>query len=541
MPVLGSIKYPGTTHYDIPDSFLLQSEVDELVQYAKSFEFDNQINENAIEVISNSPGLNPNSFNVDGRAPLNEVTNELLRNMLSSMDIFKIQADAIQSRGYSHIYNEAGENYITVIEEYQKRLNLLKEEVEAYNNIDNSAYVYAEDVGSGNIVSKWGLRATCSLTGDLTNAPKLTFTAGTGPGGGKEAVSNYEALMKQYNDCATFFETYVTDAIELKDKCNACKDESTTYPIDEKIKELLNIEEEPLTGTVKRGTPEELTGEELKKFMEYNMIHDIPGLKVYRETVNINGVDFNMYQVIDPNNYDKTMFDEYSNNSLRYLSAIDKNVLAFVASNNTDLIYCTSHECDDSNYDKNGNYIGHGDTMAFANEGTSNLYMFGIPEYMNEYGYEGTLHEFGHTLDFAIQDKKGREGFFGPFIDNFYDVDFGSNKNYKGEYTYNGKNFYQIANEEISTVLDPSIGTSQGISGSEYGTDADGAYNKDFSNYSETELIEENNFFVTDDTATEYLAESFRKYYSLDPEERERYRFLMPETFGYFDQLISSL
>ena len=114
-----------------------------------------------------------------------------------------------------------------------------------------------------------------------------------------------------------------------------------------------------------------------------------------------------------------------------------------------------------------------------------------------------------------------------------------SNENYDGEYTYNGKNFYQIANEEVSTVLDPSIGVTQGIPGNVYGTDADGAYNKDFSNYSETELIE--NSDSKEDKATEYFAESFRKYYSLDPEERERYRFLMPETFGYFDQLISSL
>ena len=103
----------------------------------------------------------------------------------------------------------------------------------------------------------------------------------------------------------------------------------------------------------------------------------------------------------------------------------------------------------------------------------------------------------------------------------------------------NGKNFYQIADEEVSTVLDPSIGVTQGIPGDVYGTDSDGDYNKDFSNYSETELIIRSN--SEEDKATEYFAESFRKYYSLDPEERERYRFLMPETFGYFDQLISSL
>ena len=67
MPVLGSIKYPGSTHYDIPDSFLLQSDVDQLVEFAKSFEFDTQISENAIDIITNSPGLNTNSFNIDGK------------------------------------------------------------------------------------------------------------------------------------------------------------------------------------------------------------------------------------------------------------------------------------------------------------------------------------------------------------------------------------------------------------------------------------------------------------------------------------------
>ena len=75
--------------------------------------------------------------------------------------------------------------------------------------------------------------------------------------------------------------------------------------------------------------------------------------------------------------------------------------------------------------------------------------------------------------------------------------------------------------------------------GDVYGTDSDGDYNKDFSNYSETELIIRSN--SEEDKATEYFAESFRKYYSLDPEERERYRFLMPETFGYFDQLVGDL
>ncbi len=540
MPVLGSIKYPGSTHYDIPDKFLLQSDVDTLVAYAKSFNFESEISANAVNIIDNSPGLNPNSFNVDGRAPLNEVSNELIKGINRNLDVLKLEPDAIESAGYSHVYNEAGENYLTVLEEYKKRLDRFKEEADTYNSDDNSTYAYTENDANGNPETKWGLRATCTITSELTAAPTLTFNAGTGPGGGKEAKPNYTQLVTEFDNCADFFETYVTDAIELKEKADACKNENAQYPIDEKINSLLNQQDELLTGTVTRGTQVELTGIELMKFMEDNRIHDIPGLKIYKETVNINGVDFNMYHVIDPNNYDKTMYDEYTNNSLKYLSAIDANVLAFVAGNNTDLIYCSSHECDDTNYDENGNYKGHGNTMAFARERTTNLYMFALPEYMNEYGYEGTVHEFGHTLDYALQDKKGNNNFVGPLVDNFFIVNFGSNKNYNGKYMYNGKNFYQIASEEMPTVLDPSIGMAQGIPGDMYGTDSSGAaYNIDFSNYSEDTLIKDNEY--VDDTATEFFAESFRKYYSLDPEERERYRFLLPETFGFYDQLVSSL
>ena len=246
MPVLGSIKYPGSTHYDIPDSFLLQSEVDQLVDYAKSFNFDAEISDNAINIIDNSPGLNPNSFNVEGRAPLNEVSNELLRNMTNSMEIFKVQADAIQSRGYSHIYNEAGENYLTVLEEYKKRMDKLKEAVDAYNIEANTTYQYADGKdSSGNTKYSEGKYATCNLSYDLTAAPNLTFNEGTGPKSGEADNPKYSELSAEKKSCDEFYNTYVTDAIELKDKASACKDANTTYSIDKKIEDLLSQVEVP--------------------------------------------------------------------------------------------------------------------------------------------------------------------------------------------------------------------------------------------------------------------------------------------------------
>lgn len=544
MPVLGSIKYPGSTHLDIPDSFLKQSDVDELVNYAKSFEFDTQINESAIDVITNSSGLDTNSFNVDGRTPLNEVSTELLKNMISCLDVFRIQADAIQSRGYFHVYNEAAENYFTVLEEYQKRLDDLKKEVETYNNLDNSTYSYVETDSDGNSVTKYGLCATVTLSYDLTTAPTLTFNEGTGAKGTKEFVLNYNQVIANYNYCNNFYDTYVIDAIELKDKCSACKPEDASYDIDKKINALLNQEEKPLlTGEVQRGIPRELTGEELEKFMEDNFVHDIEGLKVYCEIVTINGVEFKVYQVIDPNNFDQTMYDTYVENSLMYISAIDSNVLAFISSNDTDLIYYSSYYCDDMFYDRDGNFKGDEGTLAFAREGTTNVYMIAVPENMDNYGYSGIIHELGHALDYALQDQAGRQGIAGQYVDEIFEVSHASDRNYNGEYTYNGKNFYEIATEEISQIMDPTLGGSLGVPEYEYGTYPDeGNYNWDFSYYGEEKLIEDTTeHYGVGDDASDYFAEAFSAYYSLDPEKRERYRFLIPETFGYMDQLVNNL
>ena len=246
MPVLGSIKYPESTHYDIPDSFLLQSEVDQLVDYAKSFNFEAEISNNAINIINDSPGLNPNSFNVEGRAPLNEVSNELLKNMTSSMEVFKIQADAIQSRGYDHIYNEAGENYLTVLEEYKKRMDKLKAAVDAYNLEANNTYKYEDGTDKeGNTKYSQGTYATCNFSYELTTAPNLTFNEGTGPKSGKASNPKYSELSAEKESCDEFYNTYVTDAIELKDKAGACKDANTIYSIDKKIDELLSQPEVP--------------------------------------------------------------------------------------------------------------------------------------------------------------------------------------------------------------------------------------------------------------------------------------------------------
>ena len=90
--------------------------------------------------------------------------------------------------------------------------------------------------------------------------------------------------------------------------------------------------------------------------------------------------------------------------------------------------------------------------------------------------------------------------------------------------------------------MDPSLSGVAGISPDEYGTDpTKGDYNYDFSYYHEDELVVSSDSAGIHDNATEYFAESLRKYYSLDPEDRERYRYLMPETFGYLDQLVNSL
>ncbi len=315
MPVLGSIKYPGSTHYDIPDSFLLQSDVDQLVEFAKSFEFDTQISENAIDIITNSPGLNTNSFNIDGRSPLNEVSTQLLSKMLRDLEIIKLEPSTIQSRGYTHIYNEAGENYITVMKEYQKRLNQLQDAVDEYNKAAKTSYKYEDGTdASGNKKYSEGKYATCSLSYELTSAPTLTYNLGTGPK--KISVCNpqYSALQTEFNSCNEFYDTYVTDAIELKDKCESCKEENTIYSVDKRIEDLLNQGQLSLTeygidpAHDKILYTEEKGNQIIVHYEGYDLIYDRDGDN--RTVAGIRFTDNNIYiDLSDPNNVSYKRYD----------------------------------------------------------------------------------------------------------------------------------------------------------------------------------------------------------------------------------------
>ena len=92
-------------------------------------------------------------------------------------------------------------------------------------------------------------------------------------------------------------------------------------------------------------------------------------------------------------------------------------MLSFIQSNGTELMYLSSFTCSDFCYE-NGKYVGNGDTQAYSIEENKNLYMIYDPTFMNEYGYSATVHELGHTLDYAIQDKRGREGILGGLVDS---------------------------------------------------------------------------------------------------------------------------
>ena len=315
MPVLGSIKYPGSTHYDIPESFLLQSDVDQLVEFAKSFEFDTQISENAIDIITNSPGLNTNSFNIDGRSPLNEISTQLLSKMLRDLEIIKLEPSAIQSRGYSHIYNEAGENYITVMKEYQKRLNQLQDAVDEFNKAAKTSYKYEDGTDDeGNTKYSEGKYATCSLSYELTSAPTLTYNLGTGPK--KISVCNpqYSALQTEVNSCNEFYDTYVTDAIELKDKCESCKEENTIYSVDKRIEDLLNQGQLSLTeygidpAHDKILYTEEKGNQIIVHYEGYDLIYDKDGDN--RTVAGIRFTNNNIYiDLSDPNNVSYKRYD----------------------------------------------------------------------------------------------------------------------------------------------------------------------------------------------------------------------------------------
>ncbi len=234
-----------------------------------------------------------------------------------------------------------------------------------------------------------------------------------------------------------------------------------------------------------------LEGEELTKYMEENNIRDLETLVIAKEIVNINGVNMPIYKVVDTKDLDIDGYNKYVDDSNKAIGNVDKRVLQYEADTGAHVSYFSSYTVDDGLYNKDGSmkdpyYAG------YAN--ASNLNTVAVYRPQNPDDVDCVLHELGHTFDHCIC------------------------HNTPGEWwTTTSPDFdYSIFPDGIST---------RELAHKEYGGyNPNYEYDPDYSNDGAYQ-------------PTEFFAESFRNYYSSDPEKRAEFADLIPETYEYFDKM----
>ncbi len=221
--------------------------------------------------------------------------------------------------------------------------------------------------------------------------------------------------------------------------------------------------------------------DELTKFLEFHSMKQNDSTFVTKEVENINGIDFEIYRVIDIDNYDSDGFNKYVKDSNKALSNVDRNVLKYIKNTGGSLIYCSGHSISPELYDHA--YAGLANPCDFSS----------LSVYDNRWDDpEAIVHEMGHTLDHCI--RHNQTGDYGSTTDATYN--YGTNPM--------GISTRELAHREYSAYY------------------PDYTYVPDYSN--ESQYI-----------PCEFFAESFRNYYSLDEEKRARYAATLPETFKFFD------
>ena len=221
MPILGTIEWDTKK-----DTFLKDSEISDLVSSMDEKGL-NEIEENLSTPITNErkTGLSLEALNIDGRAPLNELSYELLTKIRGSIATMEALKRIARGEGNKHRQDEANEYYEKVIEEYRKRYEKAKELVQKYN-FDRKYYVEKEEKdenGTPQKVKKQKQYDECHIDFSPDNPVNLKGNLDADPNDidpGKEAhdakVNEIQEAVEKANE---FYEDYVVPAKGLKEEC----------------------------------------------------------------------------------------------------------------------------------------------------------------------------------------------------------------------------------------------------------------------------------------------------------------------------------
>ena len=407
-------------------------------------------------------------------------------------------------------------NYIEYDEEaYNKILNTLNgingsDAINACANIRNAVAGFPDNYSSGGINSiESNLKEHVNLIKSLSETTNYSILAyDTCDESLRDGL--YSLIDSLFGDSdKTFgdkFKKAIEHTLEMKDGILRNKDD-TNYNKTSCILKILLDNPDAIF----------LMGEELKKFKEKHNVRDIDSLIVTKSTTDINGVEFDIYGVIDANTVDIDSYNLHISKNIDMASRIDENVLRYIRDGGFDIVCYSDYTVDNDCYPFGESVVSdeYGSYSGFFHPEANAVVINCAPS--NAEHSESLLHEFGHALDYTVHNNiAGRRGLIS--------VDIGENL----LPSIREQSFYDIASKDSKKLFDPSACNNYGL---EYNSDEFGGRVMEFSEYYDYELIEA-------DYAAEFFAEAFKIYYS-GGETRKKLEYLIPDTLDYISRLES--
>ncbi len=151
-----------------------------------------------------------------------------------------------------------------------------------------------------------------------------------------------------------------------------------------------------------------LEGDELKDFIDENLITNPDNAKILKRTVNVNGVLIDTYSVYNnnANEYDTYSFNKYISDSIYTEELIDPRILQsiFNGDKKSSIIFIQD---EDQEFFYKSNHVGPINAAAYYNPGTNNITML---------YYQGTpksiIHETGHAFDYLLGLRYNFDGYY---------------------------------------------------------------------------------------------------------------------------------
>jgi len=310
--------------------------------------------------------------------------------------------------------NQTGDN---VIYSYNKALDSMIKKIEKINKFSRSysqaelAYTYLKEQLDILKVQDGELKTL------IANKPSNTDTkyviSGTDPveydnSAYSKDLSSWQNrvinLKTKNSNMALTIADYL-DYLEKVDACNPLEGEigiSISQARGEVIPDSYQFEENKPKSNIELLPDEyQLTGTELKIFLDANNIPNADYVAVYRRTVVINGININTYAVYDTDCSEKENenFKNYIERNLYYEGKINGAVLSRIFNSDGPpcLIFEQTYRCDGGSL-SSGEFNG----AAYCNSENRNIVNF-YHESNDDYYFQSIVHETGHAFDFTLR------------------------------------------------------------------------------------------------------------------------------------------